>query len=193
MIYVLFRGTRPQQEEKMTDEKFTFFWHGVFSQWYASKFIINDIEYNRAEQYMMAQKAIMFGDDEMLEKIMGTNDPKTQKTCGRNVKDFDPNKWNQYAKAIVHDGNMAKFTQNPKFLEDLIATEGTTLVEASPYDKIWGIGMGVDNPKSQNRETWKGLNWLGEVLTGVREIIICSSFKLVWDMRNEYTTNLKYN
>lgn len=176
----------------MSEEKFTFFWHGPFSQWTGSQFIINGVWYNRAEQYMMAQKAIMFGDDEMFQEIMRTGDPETQKVCGRNVKNFDLIKWNKYAKAIVHDGNMAKFTQNPKLLEFLIATEGTTLVEASPYDRIWGIGMDKNNPKAQNRETWNGFNWFGEILTLVREVIISSPFKLIWNMRNEYTTALKY-
>lgn len=177
----------------MENEKFTLFWKGTFSQWFPSKFTINGIEYTSAEQYMMSQKAVMFGDSEMLEIIMRTTNPKTQKTCGRNVKGFDPDKWNQYAKAIVFDGNMAKFIQNPNLLDELIATEGTTLVEASPYDKIWGIGMSADNPDALNRATWNGTNWLGEMLTKVRDVIMLSAFNDVWKHRKNYITRLTYN
>ena len=177
----------------MSEEKFTFFWNGPFSQWASSYFTINSITYNTAEQYMMAQKAIMFGDEAMLLKIMESDDPRTQKVCGRNVENFDPNRWNAYAKAIVTDGSMAKFTQNPKLLESLLLTEGTTLVEASPKDKIWGIGLAANDPKAQSRETWNGLNWLGEVLTVVRDTIIASPFKMIWDLRNGYTTTLRYD
>jgi len=175
------------------DEKFTLFWHGTFSQWFPSKFKINGIIYNCAEQYMMAQKAIMFGDDEMLKTIMGTDNPKTQKVCGRNVKGFHENKWNQYTQAIVFDGNMAKFIQNPDILDELIATEGTTLVEASPYDKIWGIGLGEHDPDAVDRTKWKGTNWLGEILTKSRDIIMSSMFKDIWKHRKNYITTLRYN
>lgn len=152
-------------------EKFTLFWHGPFSQWSACKFTVWGIEYNCCEQYMMACKARMFGDTKSLDIIMGTTSPKDQKAEGRKVENFDVDKWNVMAKDFVFMGNYAKFTQDEDLLKTLMATEGTTLVEASPRDTIWGIGLGADNPKSQNRATWRGTNWLGEVLTNVRTYI----------------------
>ena len=175
----------------MNKEKFTLFWGGEFSQWLSSKFVVDNVEYNCAEQYMMAQKAILFGDGEMLETIMGTDNPKTQKACGRNVKNFDIDVWNAHAKGIVFDGSMAKFIQNPDLLDVLVESEGTTLVEASPYDKVWGIGMGADNPNALIRANWKGTNWLGEILTATRDIILESTFKDIWKHRNNYTSTMK--
>ena len=156
-------------------EKFTFFWrvdeepYGCFSQWFWCKFFHNDIEYNCAEQWMMASKARLFNDQETLAKIMATDDPRTQKKLGRAVKNFDEAEWNKVAKTCVHFGNRYKFEQNPKLKEILLATAGTTLVEASPYDAIWGIGLTADDPRALTRETWLGTNWLGEVLTNLRE------------------------
>jgi ribA/ribD-fused uncharacterized protein len=120
---------------------------------------------------MMAAKARMFNDDESLAKIMAATLPSDQKKLGRKVKGFEVDKWNAAAKDIVYAGNRAKFTQNPDMLADLLATAGTTLVEASPYDKIWGIGMTDFEAKGCGRAGWRGLNWLGEVLTQLRDDI----------------------
>jgi len=153
-------------------EKFTYFWHGPFSQWHLGcPFTVDGVEYNCCEQYMMAEKAKLFGDNETLRKIMATNSPNEQKALGRTVQGFDEGKWNVVAKEVVKKGNIAKFSQHPSLKEQLLATDGTTLVEASPYDKIWGIGLAADNPLCQDRQTWQGKNWLGEVLTAVRSEI----------------------
>lgn len=152
-----------------TEEKFTFFWRGVFSQWHRCRFHVDGIWYNCAEQYMMAQKAIHFGDVKTAKKVMEASDPSVQKKLGREVKPYDEDKWNAVAKEVVYKGNLAKFTQNKMLLKKLMETEGTTLVEASPYDNKWGIGMGEKDPRCQRRETWRGTNWLGEVLTQLRE------------------------
>lgn len=164
----------------MTQEKFTFFWNGPFSQWHPSKFEIDGITYNCAEQYMMAQKAILFNDSESLEKIMQSDSPREQKALGRKVKNFDAKKWNEIAKSVVSKGNLAKFQQNEELREELFKTQGTTLVEASPFDKVWGIGLDEKNPLAQNRETWKGTNWLGEVLTDVREKLMVN-YEVCWE------------
>ena len=156
-------------------EKFTFFWHGPFSQWYRQDFVVEGVTYNCAEQYMMAAKAKLFEDDETLDKIMASTSPKEQKQLGREVKNFDKDKWDAVARDLVEKGNYAKFTQNNDLKKMLLETIGTTLVEASPYDKIWGIGMDDKNPLALNRNTWKGLNWLGEVLTRVRDRIVKES------------------
>jgi len=153
-------------------EEFHFFWSGPFSQWYPSRFTIDKIVYETAEQYMMAEKARLFKDDETLRKILKTKNPKEQKALGRQVKNFNPNVWNAKAKNIVYDGNRPKFKQDKRLLKILFETSPKTLVEASPFDKIWGIGLAEDDPRAQKRETWQGTNWLGEVLTQLRNDLI---------------------
>lgn len=152
-------------------EKFTFFWSGPFSQWHPSSFEINDIIYNCAEQYMMAEKALMFADYGMRTRILHAANPADQKRYGRQVANFNLEAWNKEAKKIVFNGNYAKFTQNDDLKKTLLATHGTTLVEASPKDCIWGIGLSKNDSRALKRETWLGTNWLGETLTKVREKI----------------------
>jgi len=154
-------------------EKFTFFWKGPFSQWYLkAPFIVYGSLYNCAEQFMMASKARFFKDYNTLELIMDEKDPKEQKALGRRVKNFVESEWNAVARAIVYRGNIAKFAQNPVIGEKLVATVGTTLVEASPVDHIWGIKLAEDHPDAQDRKKWRGTNWLGETLTKVRDDIM---------------------
>jgi ribA/ribD-fused uncharacterized protein len=153
-------------------EKFTFFWSGPYSQWFASEFKIEDEKFATAEQYMMFKKALLFGDEEVANAIMRTNNPKEQKALGRKVKGFEKSVWDEHAKKIVYDGNYAKFTQNPSLMTELMKTKGTTLVESSPVDTIWGIGLHKTDPKAQDRNQWRGTNWLGEVLTNLRNDLI---------------------
>lgn len=160
-------------------EQFTFFYRSrnPFSQWYPCRFTIDGITFNCAEQYMMYAKAMLFNDAAIAEKILEATEPRDQKALGRKVKNFDPQVWEKEAKGIVYRANHAKFTQNPSLLEELLATAGTTLVEASPTDTIWGIGMTEDDPNALDRSKWKGTNWLGEVLTQLREDVMASSDK----------------
>ena len=160
-------------------EKFTFFWSGPFSQWYASDFEVDGRKFNCAEQFMMHKKAEFFGDVETAQKIMETSNPKTQKALGRQVEGFVKEKWDDVARGFVYIGNYHKFTQNPRLMKELINTKYTTLVEASPVDTIWGIGLSEDDPRSWNKETWRGSNWLGEVLTSLREDLINGKSKSV--------------
>lgn len=153
-------------------EKFTFFWAGTFSQWAESPFKIDGVAFNTAEQYMMYKKALLFNDFKQAERIMETSNPRAQTQLGREVIGFDKSRWERYCKQFVYEASFAKFTQNPKMLVELLATEGTTLVEASPKDNIWGIGLAEDDPKALSRDTWEGTNWLGEILTEVRKDII---------------------
>ena len=164
-------------------EKFTLFYGGYFSQWYRCQFEIDGIEYNCTEQFMMAEKARFFGDADALGRIMKESHPRGQKAIGREVKNFDVAKWNAVARDRVYAGNYAKFTQNKGLKLELEATKGTTLVETSPTDKIWGIGRDSDDPLALNRDTWRGTNWLGEVLNKVRDDIIAGvkSNTFNWD------------
>lgn len=150
-------------------ERFTFFWRGPLSQWHPSRFEIDDIAYSHAEQWMMAEKARLFGDANALARIMKAASPKEQKAIGREVRGFVEEVWNAKVKSIIKIGSRAKFSQNPDLLRQLLQTEGTTLVEASPYDPIYGIGLSANDPRAQSRETWLGLNWLGDVLTETRD------------------------
>lgn len=154
------------------EEKFTFFWDGPFSQWEKCEFQIDGIIYNCAEQYMMASKAKFFDDEDTHDRIMEAEHPREQKKLGRLVKGFSADRWNAQAREIVYEGNYAKFTQNADLLEKLLSTKDTTLVEASPYDCVWGIGMRETDSGVNNRDNWRGTNWLGEVLTGLREDLI---------------------
>ncbi len=173
-------------------EEFTFFWGGTFSNWAPSKFIIDGVEFGTCEQYMMYKKALMFGDYDSAKKIMETKNPKEQKAIGRAVKGFNDSVWVKYCKKIVYDANMAKFTQNPEMLDELMETGETIMVEASPYDKRWGIGLGAENPFAQDKTTWQGLNWLGKILTFVRNDIRRISKEQGLSYQ-EYCENLKFD
>lgn len=153
-------------------EQFHFFWRGPLSQWPKSEFFVNDIKYNCAEQWMMAKKAELFEDFDTLDQIMSESSPKEQKALGRTVQNFDLPIWEANARRIVYRGNFHKFYQNDEFREALFATKGKTLVEASPVDRIWGIGLAEDNPDALDRTKWLGKNWLGETLTKVRDDLL---------------------
>ena len=148
--------------------KYVFFWGGPFSQWATSPFTIDGQEYNTAEQWMMWNKAKTFGDEHHAKKIMETTDPAVQKRAGRLVKGFNDAVWMETAYDVVVQGTRAKFEQNPDFLKALEATKGKLIVEASPYDKRWGIGMGVGDEGIEDPANWKGDNLLGEACTQVR-------------------------
>jgi len=154
------------------NEKFFFFYRHPLGQWNKKSFDVNKIKYNCAEQYMMAQKALIFGDFEIHKKIMEEESPKIQRILGRKVKGFNQELWNEKATDIVFQGNYAKFTQNEELKEILLSTKGSTLVEASPTDFIWGIKIGENDERRFYRHLWKGQNLLGEILMKVRQYIL---------------------
>jgi ribA/ribD-fused uncharacterized protein len=179
-----------QRLTDVSEEKFTFFWetYSPFSQWHKSNFtapsymwsnsfyqkIVEtdvfpaEIEFISAEQYMMYCKAMLFTDFDIAKEILIHNQPRKIKEFGRQVSRFNDDTWYVFRWRFVYAGNKYKFTQNESLKEALFATQGTTLVEASPYDKIWGIGLTKDDPKAQQRSTWEGKNLLGEILTELR-------------------------
>jgi ribA/ribD-fused uncharacterized protein len=159
----------------MSAEEFHLFYNGPFSQWEPAPFTILGIRYNCAEQFMMAEKARLFADEAALAKIMKAKHPADQKRTGRNVKGFDNNRWQLNAKVIVYRGTVATFTQNQQLGSVLQATGSKTRVEASPTDKIWGICLAEDDPRALERSQWQGTNWLGEILTLVRDELRPSS------------------
>jgi ribA/ribD-fused uncharacterized protein len=164
---------------KKSDE-FLFFWghqrskdgsiiKTCMSQWWPSPIFENDITYQTAEHYMMAKKALLFNDQEIFEKILTKNSPKDVKDLGRQIKNFDVENWDAHKFDIVKQGNLLKFSQNEALKSFLLQTKSKILVEASPVDAIWGIGLAEDNSDALNPEKWKGLNLLGFALMEVRD------------------------
>jgi len=153
---------------KQPRANFYFFWGHPFSQWGMYPMTIDGLTYNCCEQYMMAEKARLFGDHEIESEIMKSHSPRDQKALGRKVKNFNLDKWNAHCRDIVYKGNLAKFSQNPKLYKMLMDTGSKWIVEASAEDKIWGIGMDKNHPDVCDPDKWKGTNWLGEAIMKVR-------------------------
>lgn len=161
-------------EPPVPSQDIRLFWHeydafGELSQWYTSPFVIEGIRYETAEQYMMAKKALLAGDLEHYILIMHEKDPAQCKKYGKNVRALDVAAWNNCKEEVVYHANLAKFTQNPVLKDLLLSTGHKVLAEASPYDKIWGIGLEAANPDSADPTKWKGDNLLGKILMRIRE------------------------
>lgn len=139
------------------------------SQWFPAEFIIDGVRYLTAEHYMMSEKARLFDDGETLQKILSCKTPKEAKAFGREVKNFNTEKWQQHCNEIVVTANLAKFSSTPGFSEWLVATAPKVLVEASMSDRIWGIGMTETEPGADDPKQWKGRNLLGFALMEVRD------------------------
>jgi ribA/ribD-fused uncharacterized protein len=152
------------------DDQFVFFWGGPFSQWAKYTMEIDGKTYVTCEQYMMAEKARLFGDRETEAKIMASNNPREQKGFGRKVKPFDAARWEEVREEIVFKANLAKFSQREALKEMLFATGDKIIAEASPQDAIWGIGMAEDHPNIADTTVW-GQNLLGKALMRVRETL----------------------
>lgn len=148
-----------------------YFWGSIYSQWYKCKFIAHNLTFLSAEQWMMWSKATLFNDHETAKKIMKTRDPKTQKLLGREVKGFDSKIWDLKKLEIVVQGNIYKFSQNQDLKKQLLETGTKVIVEGSPYDKVWGVGLKWDDPKILDEKNWQGENLLGVALMEVRKII----------------------
>lgn len=162
--------------------KFIYFWghtpkanEGIgsfcFSQWYELPFIVEGVTYNTAEHWMMAQKALLFEDLKTFELIIKSNKPGEAKELGRQVLGFDELLWNKERFNIVVQGNIHKFNQHPEYAAYLRNTGDRVLVEASPLDKIWGVGLAKDNVDIQNIYAWEGLNLLGFALMEARNVL----------------------
>ena len=158
--------------------KFVFFYghqkgkkYACLSNWYPAQFEKNGNIFSNTEQYMMYRKALLMGDLEMSEKILKTGDPRKAKALGRKVSNWDEEKWVKNREQIMYDGCMLKFS-NPENIEmrnELLSTRGKSCVECSPYDRIWGIGMNMNDSSKEDENNWKGLNLLGKTLDKVRE------------------------
>jgi ribA/ribD-fused uncharacterized protein len=142
-----------------------------FSQWYPSAFEVDGINYKTAEHWMMAKKAVLFNDNEVLEKILQAQKAAVAKTLGREIRNFDPAVWDASAYSIVIEGNRHKFSQHESFKTFLLKTGNKVIVEASPADAIWGIGLAQDASDAGNPSKWRGTNLLGFALMEVRDLL----------------------
>ncbi|MBX2802874.1 MAG: NADAR family protein [Myxococcales bacterium] len=141
---------------------------GVLSQWWPCAFEVEGQTYCTAEHFMMAEKARLFDDAEALQRILTHPDPRRAKAVGRTVRGFDEATWREHRMDIVVRGNRAKFGQQPQLRDFLIETGESVLVEASPHDRIWGIGLAASDPRASDPGTWRGQNLLGFALMQVR-------------------------
>jgi len=162
--YLFFWGHQPSKDGSIIKT--------CMSQWWPVNFVDGKVKYKTTEHYMMEGKAKLFGDFEIAEQVIKCDSPKDVKALGRLVKNFDPVTWDAHKFQIVKQGNILKFSQNEDLKKFLLQTGSKVIVEASPRDLIWGIGLGEANPKSQHPDTWRGENLLGFALMEVRDELI---------------------
>lgn len=165
-----------------TENDFCFFWghtpakdglitENCLSQWWKCDFMEDHILFCCSEQYMMYHKALLFADYEYAQKIIVSSDPKEIKEFGRLIRGFDEKRWDENKQNIVLQGNLLKFSQNSELKQFLLETENKILVEASPYDCIWGIGMRKGSEGICEPGSWKGQNLLGFAIMDARDRI----------------------
>lgn len=159
--------------------KYIFFWGhralknevtaACFSQWFPSPFKVQETIYPTAEHWMMGKKALLFQDQASFNKILKAKSPGEAKALGRQVNGFDEKTWILNRNRIVLEGSLHKFSQNPPLKTFLLNTKDRVIVEASPKDSIWGVGLSVHDPKIENPLLWNGLNLLGFALMQTRD------------------------
>lgn len=153
--------------ERITDTH-VYFWGSILSNWCHAEFEYKDHKFKNSEQAFMWLKAIHFNDNDTAELILNEPNPKENKALGRKIKGFITEDWELHCLGYMIEVNLAKFEQNKDMLKDLISTGDKTIVEASPYDKIWGIGLHWDDDDVLDESKWKGKNLLGIALMEVR-------------------------
>ncbi|MGV3621240.1 MAG: NADAR family protein [Archangium sp.] len=155
-----FYGHTPREDGRLSD--------ACFSQWWRCEFEVDGVRYTSAEQFMMAEKARLFRDEETLAKILHTQEPAAVKKLGREVRNYDDVKWGAARLDSVTRGSFAKFSSSIELREFLLATGDSILVEAAPRDRIWGVGLGRNNPLIHDPTKWRGQNLLGFALVRAR-------------------------
>ncbi|ROT32593.1 NADAR family protein [Micromonospora sp. HM5-17] len=166
--------------------RYAFFWRhhrqpdgslgaGCFSQWWPAPFVVDGVRYATAEHYMMAGKARLFGDDTIAAQVLVAPSPGAAQALGRRVRGFDQEVWDAHRFDLVVAGNMAKFGQHPELRDYLLGTRDRVLVEASPIDRIWGIGLAATDPRAADPTRWRGLNLLGFALMRVRRQLMAAA------------------
>lgn len=170
--YFFFWGHTPK-EDNIVDKS-------CLSQWYNSTFIVDGKLYASTEHWMMSQKALLFNDKATFEKILSCENPAAAKNIGRLIQNYNDESWDKHKMEIVVKGNIHKFGQNEILLDFLLNTLDKILVEASPVDSIWGIGLAQDSKNIEDVNTWRGENLLGFALMQVRDYL----------KENEYSESL---
>ncbi len=158
--YLYFWGHQPQRDGQIGS--------GALSQWWPSPFTVDGVRYRTAEHWMMAGKARLFEDEEIVPKILRARTPAEAKNLGRLVRGFDEDRWAAHRFELVVTGSTAKFEQDEQLRTYLLRTGGRVLVEASPLDRIWGIGLAADDERAGSPARWRGLNLLGFALMEAR-------------------------
>ncbi len=158
--YLFFWGHQPEPDGRVGK--------GCLSQWWPVEFTVDGVTYPSAEHFMMTAKALLFGDTEIARRIPLAPHPSAAKALGRQVHGFDEERWAQRRFGLVVAGNVAKFGQNPELCDYLLATGDRVLVEASPRDRVWGIGMAASNDLATSPGHWRGANLLGFALMEAR-------------------------
>lgn len=175
-----FKYSKENLDSGFSEADFIFFWGHIpakggqitescLSQWWKCNFMENGVVFCCAEQYMMYKKALLFEDYEYACKILESKDPKEIKEYGRLIRNFNEEQWNLNKQEIVVQGNILKFSQNAELREYLRNTNAKILVEASPYDRIWGIGMKKGTAAIFDPLSWKGENLLGFSIMEARD------------------------
>ncbi|SAK86540.1 Swarming motility protein YbiA [Caballeronia catudaia] len=147
----------------------------AFSNWHPCQFVYHGVAFTSVEQMMMFSKAKLFGDEAAAQAILSAHHPKEQKALGRQVKGFDFGTWKEKRESIVYVGCREKFAQHPGLRSLLLSTVPTEIVEASPYDVIWGVGLGERHPDITDKSKWRGQNLLGQALMKVRDALSIQS------------------
>lgn len=158
--YLRFWGHRPHADGRVGAS--------CLSQWWPSPFTVGGVTYASAEHWMMAGKARLFGDAEAEERAVSATSPAAAKKAGRLVSGFDDAVWERERFALVVAGSVHKFASDAALREFLRNTGERVLVEASPMDRVWGIGLAADDPRAEDPAAWRGLNLLGFALMEAR-------------------------
>ena len=145
--------------------------NGYLSNWYLSDFFVDGIVFSSMEQYMMYQKAVVFNDVEIANKILATSDVAEIKAYGRKVSNYDDTVWNGVRQIIIYRGLLEKFCQNKKLEHQLLKTGEAVLIECAVKDRIWGIGLNMQDNDRFDMKKWKGQNLLGFALMEVRKVL----------------------
>ncbi len=159
--YVFFWGDTPRRDGQVDAS--------CLSQWFQAPFTVDGVRYPTAEHWMMAGKARLFGDRDAEQKVIAAGHPQQAKAIGRQVNGFDTETWQRHRLELVVEGNVHKFAQNETLRDYLLGTKDRVLVEASPVDRIWGIGLAADDDRAEHPAQWRGLNLLGFALMRARD------------------------
>ncbi|WP_237694098.1 NADAR family protein [Streptomyces sp. SID2888] len=159
--YLHFWGHRPRRDGRVGAD--------CLSQWWPAPFTVDGVEYATAEHWMMASKARLFGDTEAQDEVLRAAHPALAKKAGRLVRGFDEGAWERERFAIVVEGSVHKFAAHAAPRAFLLGTGDRVLVEASPVDRVWGIGLAADDERAAEPESWRGSNLLGFALMEARE------------------------